>query len=72
MAAKLDTATMVTIVLTFVFTFLWQFLLLDVLPFWTSYVGAMLLIFAIVGIPLYKQYTGRETTRKQWADSNKN
>lgn len=72
MAVKLEKSTLVTIVLTFVFTFLWQSLFLDVLHFWTSYVGAMLLIFAIVGIPLYKQYSGRETKRKPWTDSNKN
>ncbi|XP_071843989.1 solute carrier family 35 member G1-like isoform X1 [Apostichopus japonicus] len=56
LSLNLVTATVVNIVLTFqvVFAFLWQFLFLGVSPLWTSYIGALLLIFANVGISLFK------------------
>ncbi|PIK33424.1 putative solute carrier family 35 member G1-like [Apostichopus japonicus] len=64
----LETATMVSIFLSFevVFSFIWQILLQGVLPLWTSYVGSILLIGASVGITLYrKKITQTETANKE-------
>lgn len=65
---SLETATMVSIFLSFevVFSFIWQILLQGVLPLWTSYVGSILLIGASVGITLYrKTITQTETANKE-------
>ncbi|XP_071843208.1 solute carrier family 35 member G1-like [Apostichopus japonicus] len=54
LALKVEKVTLVTITLTIdiVFTFLMQYLLLHIASTWTSYVGALLIITACIGISI--------------------
>ncbi|KAJ8034741.1 Solute carrier family 35 member G1 [Holothuria leucospilota] len=54
LALKCETATFVNITLTLeiLLTFLFQFAFLQIQPFWTSYVGAILVIAACIGMTL--------------------
>ncbi|XP_071842926.1 solute carrier family 35 member G1-like [Apostichopus japonicus] len=53
-ALKVESATIVTVMLTIeiVFSFIFQFLILQISAVWTSYVGATLVIVACIGITL--------------------
>ncbi|KAJ8051007.1 Solute carrier family 35 member G1 [Holothuria leucospilota] len=60
-ALKVETATLVTVINTseIVLAFLWQVLLLHQPPFWTSCVGAILILAACIGITLAKRQPPR-------------
>ncbi|KAJ8050980.1 Solute carrier family 35 member G1 [Holothuria leucospilota] len=53
-ALKAEKATLVTVIFTMeiVLAFLWQIFLLGILPPWTSYIGASLVLAACIGITL--------------------
>lgn len=59
---SMETATLVNIIMAaeILFTFLWQFWFLGLAPSWTSYVGALLIIFACVGITLKKDNSANQ------------
>lgn len=63
-ALNLEKPTLVTVMTCFeiVFSFLWQFLFLGLLPPWTSYVGATLIASAALGMTLYKVNVEPQTT----------
>ncbi|KAJ8050987.1 Solute carrier family 35 member G1 [Holothuria leucospilota] len=53
-ALKVETATLVTVIVTteIVYAFVLQVVFLHQLPFWTSYIGTVLIIVACIGITL--------------------
>lgn len=67
-ALRVETATLVTVINTseIVFAFVWQVVLLNQPPFWTSCVGAVLIFAACVRITLMKRETSPSHPRARF------